>query len=102
MTLPEFLLARVAEDEAAIGGVIEGETVLRLYCDDPIHWTDARMRAECEAKRQIVQAYEMLLNPRSLSDRIAFPPAREGLWAAIEALAYPYANHPDYQQEWAV
>ena len=45
-------------------------------------WDPARVLAECEAKRQLIE-------------RVGNPD-----WAGFRILALPYADHPDYQQEW--
>jgi len=112
MTLTEFLLARIAEDERAarkvqplghvvdMGGVRLDErfTHSRLRFssadgwarteDDPAaaaHFArhdPARVLRECEAKRQLIE-------------RVGNPD-----WAGFRILAMPYADHPDYRQEW--
>ena len=107
MTLTEFLLARIAEDEAAarvagawlrapdghnddvLWSVADGqaEPFLAQYAvgrhfDHIAHHDPARVLAECEAKRQLI---ERVGNPN---------------WAGFNILALPYADHPDYQQEW--
>ncbi len=92
--LIQFLLARIAEDEgdAAI------EAVLRS--DDP-YWasgeasvwerrmTPARVLVECEAKRGIVADVASGYGPGS--DVVPMP---------LALLALPYADHPDYRDEW--
>jgi hypothetical protein len=82
MTLTDFLLARIAEDEACADG---------LEWDDgnPVHQT-ARVLAECEAKRRIVEACADVL----AYDAEALPQD------VLRLLALPYADHPDYRQEW--
>ena len=74
MTLTEFLLQRIAQDEAAA----------RLRYD--------RIVAECEAKRRVA---ELVAHCEDLSDED---------WAvALEAartLAAIHADHPDYDPEW--
>jgi hypothetical protein len=79
MTLVDFLLARIAEDEALAAPALEM---------DPAHWCTAgthiepeRWLAECEAKRRILEEHEH-----------ACP--------TTQALALPYADHPDYDQAW--
>jgi hypothetical protein len=96
MTLTEFLLARIAEDEAAVEGFWSGDG------DPGFMWGPGRIRAECEAKRRIVEEHR---------------PTRDGLccgccwlqdlgsWEpypcpTLRALALPYAERPDYRQEW--
>lgn len=88
MTLTEFLLARIAEDEAAcFQGCVCGYI---LPSGDP--HCDHRVLAECEAKRRIVaEADEWLdrIDDRStIRDRV------------LALLARPYADHPDCCEEW--
>lgn len=83
MTLADFLLARIAEDEA---GVIP-------------EWqfgTPSRVLAECDAKRQIV---DMCGYHLEFSGDVT--PASDDLaTATLHFLALPYADHPDYREEW--
>ena len=121
MTITDFLLARIAEDEAVArdcaasvgeharlewiiyekreidGEVVEVRRTLTPY--DP-----ARVLAECEAKRRIVDEYvardedvDLMLGPNVLRQR-----EWSGLRLAVRVLAAVYADHPDYQQEWAL
>jgi len=82
MTLVEFLLARIAADEA----------------DFPAMFVDQqRVARECEAKRRIVEMW-MAYGREGIGDW------RDGYTAALEDvvgfLALPYADHPDYNPEW--
>ena len=90
MTLTDFLLARIAEDEehARFDGahwvdcehfVAFSEGGMPCACN-----LDARVLAECEAKRQILNG--------------ALPPFYRDL--CLRALALPYADHPDCREEW--
>jgi len=101
--LSDFLLARIAEDEAAARAALA--TPLDSF-PPAGSWDPVRVLAECDARRQLIDlAYEATgldqtvdlerrVNARSdsgvryLGDRI------------LGALALPYAGHPDYQQEW--
>jgi hypothetical protein len=105
VTLTEFLLARIAEDEydSQYARVLDG-----------LDWGE-RLRAECEAKRRIVDAY---VDERSRRDVYQSDESRavededqalrrrtsaarcRGLEIAVELLSRPYGDHPDYQQEW--
>lgn len=98
--LAAFLLARIAEDEAdaaAEDRMAEQTSLLpSIDSDHQARWSTDRVRAECEAKRQIVEHHSM------------FP--REPAWCEIDeqdypcrtlrALILPYANHPDFRDEW--
>lgn len=96
LTLADFLLARIAEDE---------EDVTNARYDPSDHWwlPDAaypkRLLAECEAKRRIVE--------RGRLTEAWIPTTDERSIGAINAnrftlqhLALPYADHPDYREEW--
>lgn len=117
--LPEFLLARIAEDEhdayhaqgALLGVVTEWHEVegLRdrgLTRSDARHahrWSPARVLAECEAKRRIVEQ-EIRRDVGPVSHYISAD-VHEAIRARLatpnlRALALPYAEHPDYREEW--
>lgn len=92
MSLTEFLLARIDEDHRT--AIVEAS----LRGDDP-YWgsgessrwerqiTPERLLAECDAKRRIVAHYE---GGQQLDS---------GTYAC-KFLALPYAEHPDYREEW--
>lgn len=95
--LAEFLLARIAEDESMLGEGVYSEA--RLYAQtEPERW-----RAEVEAKRRLVElhrsygGYGEYCNECDKDD----PPSSDG-WPCdtLKLLALPYADHPDYRQEW--
>ena len=87
MTLTAFLLARIAEDERDGWEVhIQGcpsvrDTPFPCECNYP-----ARVLAECESKRRIVEmavdGYEYNPNP------------------TLRYLAAVHADHPDWREEW--
>lgn len=114
MTLVDFLLARIAEDEAA------ADLVLRPYGDhaatnDADWWrrerewfdmglssdetslltrmTPQRVLAECDAKRRIVR---YAVSRGQVRNRIREP----WDWWALRLIALPYSEHPDYREEW--
>lgn len=98
MTLTEFLLARIGEDEAASEaheGVGSGSS-----------WTRSRVLDECAVKRRIITlayeatGYDMTVDlERDTDERgesgVAFVGDR-----ILRALATPYAEHPDYDPVW--
>jgi hypothetical protein len=88
MSLAEFLLAQIAEDEAAWqdGAGLVTRTEFAKF--------SRHMLAECEAKRRIV---ERVAPPDELHD--------SGDCSECDVtrlLALPYADHADYQPEWRV
>ena len=91
MTLTEFLTARIDEDEEmarltgermrhvpprGIGGI--GDLGV-------VGYPFARVLAECEAKRMLIDGFDAW--------------GDDAKWT-LRILALPYADHPDYQQEW--
>ena len=84
MTTPvEFLLARIAEDEATA----------RL-ASGPWAAVADRVLAECEAKRRILDLLFVVENAELHGD------AGTTLNSVLRSLALPYSNHSDYRQEW--
>lgn len=115
MTLTEFLLARITEEQsiahAAIddgahwahlgdGHIIQGDTGLtvssgwlqmphRIEAADHIAlWDPARVLAECEIKRWMVDIFGVTDYSRYNDPMV------------IRKIAILYADHPDYRQEW--
>lgn len=106
MDLAEFLLARVAEDEVEARKRLHRAQRHDLTVRDPKHlgqfmpgwheWREieafaARVLADCEAKRRIVEEFQRC-GPNTVG--------HIGLLGALQFLALPYADHPDYRQEW--
>jgi hypothetical protein len=142
LTLAEFLLARIAEDEtyarnasggqrgvypplhwyveeeggfdswAISTGDNEEDANLCVTCNDSggnellerdarhmARWDPARVVTECEAKRRIVANCEAF----STNGPTGTPPLPNLRFAGVtilRLLALPYADHPDYRQEW--
>ncbi|MCU1677719.1 MAG: hypothetical protein JWM93_2477 [Frankiales bacterium] len=119
MTIIEFLEARLRDDQAAAEAATPGPWVydeglgdswivaadgssVADFCDNRGHNVDAahaarfdpaRVLAECAAKRRIIEGYKYLDTD---------PDLRMHAWTfALRCLAQPYADHPDYRQEWA-
>jgi hypothetical protein len=89
--LSDFLLARIAEDtERARYGQAHPGSGLAV---NPV---------ECEAKRRIVD--ELVTFHAALGQRMESTDPRVVAYVSFERvaryLALPYANHPDYQDEW--
>ena len=104
MTLTAFLLARIAEDEARRVAYWHD-----VDCDRAASATanctcgsQARVLAECEAKRRIVE--EAMVWLEDASDwRTVESQDEEGAPVSqriLHLLAQPYADHPDFQPEW--
>ena len=149
MTITEFLLARIAEDEALARAVAEdaGKSFARSPADyggvDPTTATGcwsadgnagdpvfamgvARVLAECDAKRRIVELHQgwpvLVTSPPGFSTDESLPGVTMRMSQQIQwqtqseyrerfgdepptapilaILALPYADHPDYRDEW--
>lgn len=120
LTLTDFLMARIAEDEAeAVASLETGyqppswgpedkpEFVPDFY--DPPTDDDkarvARVRVECEAKRRIVELHwdcAGVCGECGVTSAAADTFAHEVAWPCptLRALAAVYADHPDYCEEW--
>ena len=122
--LTEFLLARIAEDEAMARAAIQpGELCpwgdKRLprrrpedFSEDVMDylggtwgehcaaWSPLRVLAECEAKREIIHMRQAMERRDGLWDRVILPSVSAALDLALMALAAPYADHSDYDQAW--
>ena len=101
MSLVDFVLARIAEDEEH-GRLGDGTDFVPAG-----YWDNARVLAEVEAKRRLVDWSA----PVSGSERV--PTDRPGVYDVrpvrhvnedgedvLRYLAMPYADHPDYLEEW--
>lgn len=125
MNLTDFLLARIAEDEAVARQVqkkvddgpsplgyfedAEGSSA-SAYFDRDYHQggytiTAARVLAECEAKRRVVSNAITLNNQADAMgddepNHASFRGQALAWRVALRFLALPYADHPDYRDEW--
>lgn len=116
--LDQFLLARIAEDkriatDAAAAAGRESWTDDELpepaRAEHVARHDPARVLADCTARRRLVLACRDLrpdraflgARPEGLAD-FPFPPADQHQLAALTLalLALPYADHPEYRQEW--
>jgi hypothetical protein len=122
--LPDFLLARIAEDEAVAQAATVGPWEVRPYwftsngrswatvpdivdeeidAEDGVHiarWDPARVLAECKAKRRIVTRY---VRARALVGKHPHAATADAaLLHVLTELALPYADHPDYRPEWRI
>ena len=121
--LDQFLLGRIAEDkriatDAAVASGRERWTSADLPASGPPHdraaehvtrHDPARVLAECGAKRRLVLACRDIgpdhaflgARPEGLADFPLAPTNQHQLAAVTLALlAVPYADHPEYREEW--
>lgn len=87
MTITEFLLARVAEDE---------DEAARMGCAEYYDggWSlehEVHIRKECAAKRAIIDRHATC-DDVSYGDAATCP--------EVSTFAAVYSDHPDYQEEW--
>jgi hypothetical protein len=126
-SLTDFLLARIAEDEEAVRSALKPQwsgtptfyTTFNAQRDDWGLWLfnvpPDRLLAECEAKRRIVEMAQAVASQeaelRALADADPMSEdaadmlaimggVRTGTEAACDALALPYAEHPDFDPAW--
>lgn len=105
--LVEFLRARLDEDERAARRSLDAPADALRYSDvdewsESLAWrfTEDRVLREVEAKRRIVATFAAL---DSHPNRLTYADMQQqwvALRAVIAALAMPYADHPDYREEW--
>ena len=96
MHLSDFLLQRIAEDEAVARRIAAVGS-----CEPAYH--PARVLAECAAKRAIVDDLSRFLaNADAAGARSDHPTLMAGIELQLRHLAAPYANHPDYDPAWKV
>jgi hypothetical protein len=89
LTVSEFLLARIAEDEGT--RAVPGGGRWAVVTDQEVAEAE-RWRAECEAKRRIVREHDAAgcdYCPEVVDD-----------CPTLRALAAVYRDHPDYREEW--
>ena len=125
MTLTDFLLARIAEDEAAARPARDESPAYPHFGDTPAEetlemalnegcaaegethfsrWLPDRVLAECEAKRRIVELHDGVHECEG-PNRVADPDVDGsdgygGPCYTLMFLALPYASHPDYRESW--
>jgi hypothetical protein len=91
--LPDYPASILDDEGGAIGPPVSTmEHIAR--------WDPARVLAECEAKRQIIEEYTTTVIDGDSVDRLALGSYRAGLSFALRVLAAAYASHKDYREEW--
>ena len=107
MSITEFLLARIAEEEALARNLDDPDGSLELVAaqDTAVVMRPARLFAEIRAKRRLIEVHP------GASDVGGCPGCGDspgGTWRTppghtcpvLAALALEYADHPDYRREW--
>ena len=106
MTLTEFLLARIAEEEhvaqqwpLALDPPPKGHAFWIDTAGHPVYEPRTKVLAECEAKRRIVEIHGP--SDRREYDYALCKRCTDGHPCdTLRLLALPYADHPDYREEW--
>jgi hypothetical protein len=122
VTLAEFLLARIAEDEERVarwdsdgrarvatmwtGGEPGYTTVASDHADE--HWVaDGREVTDARHVRVLFDPARVLAECEAKRRIVARQPGlrarddvRDVWWDVLALLALPYADHPDYRPEW--
>lgn len=123
-TLVDFLLARIAEDEVVAQAArpdeylkTYGRSELKVGATDGyshVAVTTTRVLAECESKRRVVDeaakvsGLSVMVNVERSNiaywdidgDDWAVPEEHDAGLRLLRLLALPYADHPDYREEW--
>lgn len=103
MDIVEFLSARITEDEAAARKLLRDKTLSKSA-----RWYEERLLMECAAKRRIIGIIEaarqnalatLVSNPFG-EDIQWIPEALEWTTLSLNALALPYADHPEFEPVW--
>ena len=102
MDVVEFLFERIKEDEKAAQKLLGDRSVSQSG-----RWYEHRLLRECEAKRRLIRVIESA-RQASLARIVASSPGEtvgmtEAIaWTALalHALAFPYSDHPDFQEGW--
>jgi hypothetical protein len=90
LALADFLLARIAEDEAEIAAGLDFAVLDSSgWMGHAATWGRERALAECSAKRRIVAEADV--------GHGGYP---DGVYFALQCIALPYATHPHYRAEW--
>lgn len=101
VTLTEFLLARIAEDEKWARQRRDEDFVKHRVGRRPHLAPDdaERVLRQCAAGRRIVELHSGDEDPNDCPPWGRHPDGSEPCWTLI-ALASVYADHPDYRGEW--
>jgi hypothetical protein len=98
----EFLSERIKEDEAAARKLISDRSI-----SESGKWYERRLLLECEAKKRLIGIVETA-RQSALASMVSGPDG-DGQWIpqsiswmaeSLNALALPYYDHPDFEQDW--
>jgi hypothetical protein len=96
--LIRFLIARVDDDDAVLKkearSRAHGKTVV---VEAPGLRSAGRLRAENDAKREVIAAAQQLL---VLRDQPSEKPVRDNAGLILKSMAQAYADHPSFRVQW--
>ncbi|MCB5273521.1 hypothetical protein BJG92_01043 [Arthrobacter sp. SO5] len=102
MDIVDFLSERITEDEAAARTLLTDRTV-----SVAAEWYERRLLLECEAKRRLIgivesarQAALAAMVSGASGDGHLVPASIDWMSQSLNALALPYFEHPDFNQDW--
>jgi hypothetical protein len=103
--LADFLLARLSEDQQMYGHVTDyyfGDAWAPFAWGTEIDVNGARWLAECDAKRRVLAEHGVeYASNGSRVEWLWCPTCQDGTpCATVRLLAFPYAEHPEYRDEW--
>lgn len=103
-TITEFLLARISEEEAYSGNVMLAVHTIGGVPETRYQSIQGWVLVECEAKRRIVErvtrAIREAVEETDQQHGWVLDGVVEAMVATAKDLAQPYADHPDFQDEW--
>lgn len=85
----DFLMARIDEDETTARESIDHGDAEAYVSPHHARWWPARVLAECDAKRAMVAELARLSSEEHAD-----------ITRLAKLLVLPYADHPDYREEW--
>lgn len=102
MDIVEFLSERIRDDEAAARRLLTDPSV-----SESGKWYEWRLLRECEAKRRLLGIIESArqgalaaMVTSAPGDTAWTPDVIEWTTLSLNALAFPYSDHPDFEPAW--
>lgn len=114
LTLADFLLSRIAEDEAQAQAMLSADYRREYrhsgsraetwsnpdYSEEGISLSPERMIAECEAKRDLVREHVGFGGICGTCGVMTPDTGERWPCRTLRLLSFPYLDHPDYRDEW--
>jgi len=110
--LSEFLLARIADDNALANAITAGtQGEHPPIATNGLYWTEqsefadlaitqARLLAECSAKRELVHFLSIDADPPSGPGIRTADDLTGAAMQVLRVMARPYADHVEYDESW--